>query len=99
MSVMMGHRDLTGLAQGASMLAVSCSVSGRYLQDGYTDLVGRQDELARLAAVLTQSRLVTIVGPGGVGKTRVALAAAAQAANSYRDGPWLTETCALRDTS
>jgi predicted ATPase len=79
------------------MLAVSCSVSGRFPQDGFTDLVGRRDELARLAAVLAQSRLVTIVGPGGVGKTRVALAAAAQAAASYRDGPWIVELSGLRD--
>jgi non-specific serine/threonine protein kinase len=79
------------------MLAVSCSVSGHFPPDGYTDLVGRQDELARLAAVLAESRLVTIVGPGGVGKTRVALAAAAQAATSYRDGPWIVELSGLRD--
>ncbi len=79
------------------MLAVSCSVSGRFPQDGYTDLVGRRDELARLAAVLAESRLVTIVGPGGVGKTRVALAAAAQAATTYRDGPWIVELSGLRD--
>jgi non-specific serine/threonine protein kinase len=79
------------------MLAVSCSVSGRFPSDGNTELVGRQDELARLAAVLAGSRLVTIVGPGGVGKTRVALAAAAQAAASYRDGPWIVELSGLRD--
>jgi len=79
------------------MLAVSCSVSGRFPHDGYTDLVGRQDELARLAAVLGESRLVTIVGPGGVGKTRVALAVAAQTAAGYRDGPWIVELSGLRD--
>jgi len=79
------------------MLAVSCSVSGRFPRDGFTDLVGRRDELARLAAVLTESRLVTIVGPGGVGKTRVALATAAQASTSYRDGPWIVELSGLRD--
>ena len=79
------------------MLAVSSSVSGRFPQDGSTDLVGRRDELARLATVLAESRLVTIVGPGGVGKTRVALAAAAQAATSYRDGPWIVELSGLRD--
>jgi len=79
------------------MLAVSCSVSGRFAPDGYTDLVGRRDELTRLAVVLAGSRLVTIVGPGGVGKTRVALAAAAQAATSYRDGPWIVELSGLRD--
>jgi predicted ATPase len=72
-------------------------LSGRFADDGHADLIGRRDELARLAAVLTESRLVTIVGPGGVGKTRVALAAAAQAATSYRDGPWIVELSGLRD--
>jgi non-specific serine/threonine protein kinase len=59
--------------------------------------VGRQDELARIAALLAESRLVTIVGPGGVGKTRVTLVAAAQAAASYPDGPWIVELSHLRD--
>ena len=72
-------------------------MAGRFPQDGYTDFVGRQDELTGIAAVLAQSRLVTIVGPGGVGKTRVALVAAAQAAASYPDGPWIVELSGLRD--
>ena len=72
-------------------------MSGRFPHDGFTDLVGRQDELARIAAMLAESRLVTIVGPGGVGKTRVALVAAAQAAGRYRDGPWIVELSGLRD--
>jgi len=72
-------------------------VAGRFPHDGYTDFVGRQDELTGIAALLAESRLVTIVGPGGVGKTRVALVAAAQAAASYPDGPWIVELSHLRD--
>jgi predicted ATPase len=72
-------------------------VAGRFPHDGYTDFVGRQDELAGIAALLAESRLVTIVGPGGVGKTRVALVAAARAAASYPDGPWIAELSHLRD--
>jgi predicted ATPase len=72
-------------------------VAGRFPQDGYTDFVGRQDELTGIAAMLAESRLVTIVGPGGVGKTRVALVAAAQAASGYPDGPWIVELSNLRD--
>jgi len=72
-------------------------VAGRFPQDGHTDFVGRQDELAQLTALLSGSRLVTVVGPGGVGKTRVALVAAAQAAASYPDGPWIVELSNLRD--
>jgi non-specific serine/threonine protein kinase len=72
-------------------------VAGRFPHDGYTDFVGRQDELTGIAATLAESRLVTIVGPGGVGKTRVSLVAAAQAAASYPDGPWIVELSNLRD--
>jgi non-specific serine/threonine protein kinase len=67
------------------------------LGGGFTDLVGRQGELAAVAAALTESRLVTIVGPGGVGKTRVALVTAAQTADGYPDGPWIAELSGLRD--
>lgn len=72
-------------------------MAGRFPRDGYTDFVGRHDELTEIAALLGSSRLVTIVGPGGVGKTRVALVAAAQAAGGYPDGPWIVELSGLRD--
>lgn len=72
-------------------------MTGRFPQDGHTDFVGRQDELTQLTGLLSGSRLVTIVGPGGVGKTRVALVAAAQAAARYADGPWIVELSNLRD--
>jgi predicted ATPase len=72
-------------------------VARRFQPDEYTDFVGRQDELTGIAAMLAESRLVTIVGPGGVGKTRVALVAAARAAASYPDGPWIVELSNLSD--
>ncbi|HEY7274890.1 MAG TPA: NB-ARC domain-containing protein [Trebonia sp.] len=72
-------------------------MAGLFPQDGYTDFVGRQDELTGIAAALADSRVVTIVGAGGVGKTRVALVAAAQAAARYPDGPWIVELSNLRD--
>ena len=40
--------------------------------DGLTSFIGRTRELARIRALLTRSRLVTVLGPGGMGKTRVA---------------------------
>ena len=73
------------------------AVTGRAQQDGFTDFVGRQGELAQIAAMLERGRLVTVVGPGGVGKTRVALVAAAQAAGNYPDGVWIVEQSGLRD--
>ena len=56
-----------------------------------TSFVGRANELAGLAALLRANRLVTVAGPAGVGKTRLALRAAAEAADRYRDGVWLVD--------
>ncbi|GAA3487290.1 BTAD domain-containing putative transcriptional regulator [Streptomyces cremeus] len=62
-----------------------------------TSFVGREAELALLGNLLTTSRLVTAVGPGGVGKTRLALEAAA-AHRSYRQGrAWFVPLAGARD--
>ncbi|HEX5729804.1 adenylate/guanylate cyclase domain-containing protein, partial [Microbacterium sp.] len=61
-------------------------------------LVGRKKELADvLKALLDGSRAVTITGPGGVGKTRFALAVAGEAAHAFPDGVWFVPLAALRD--
>ncbi len=62
-----------------------------------TGFVGRKAELAGITALLDSARLVTTVGPPGVGKTRVSLRAAALAADRYPDGVWLAELSGLRD--
>ncbi|WP_406859112.1 LuxR C-terminal-related transcriptional regulator [Streptomyces sp. HUAS MG47] len=62
-----------------------------------TSFVGRAGELVRVADALTENRLVTLVGPGGVGKSRTALRAAAALAGRYPDGVWVAELSALRD--
>ena len=62
-----------------------------------TGFVGRRAELARLAGLLETARLITVTGPGGVGKTRVALRAAALASAGYRDGVCLAELSGLMD--
>jgi predicted ATPase/class 3 adenylate cyclase/DNA-binding CsgD family transcriptional regulator len=57
-----------------------------------TSFVGRAAELAELRSlVLRGSRLVTIVGPGGIGKSRLALQVAAEALDGAGDGVWLVE--------
>ncbi|AQZ66643.1 hypothetical protein BKM31_38985 [[Actinomadura] parvosata subsp. kistnae] len=53
-----------------------------------TSLIGRQEELARMAALLGQARLVTVTGVAGVGKTRLALRAAATLQPSLEHGAW-----------
>ncbi|WP_432984599.1 diguanylate cyclase [Dactylosporangium sp. CA-233914] len=51
-----------------------------------TKLVGRDRETARVAGLIRDGRLVTLVGPGGIGKTRLSLAAAGAVADEYADG-------------
>ncbi|TRV74113.1 tetratricopeptide repeat protein [Streptomyces sp. 130] len=61
------------------------------------DFVGRESELAALARSLTESRLVTVTGVGGVGKTRLVTRAAALLEKRYCDGVWLVELSAVHD--
>jgi predicted ATPase/DNA-binding SARP family transcriptional activator len=56
-----------------------------------TDLVGRAAAVAELRALLSERRLVTLTGPGGVGKTRLAIETATQLAATLPDGAWLVE--------
>lgn len=59
--------------------------------------VGRVAELARARDLLRESRLVTISGTGGVGKTRLAVRVASEAAAGFRDGVRLIELSGVRD--
>ena len=52
---------------------------------------GPQDDMARLVTLLESERLVTLTGVGGIGKTRMSLAAAASLAPSFADGCWFAE--------
>jgi predicted ATPase/class 3 adenylate cyclase len=60
---------------------------------------GSVAELRRRVANLPHRRLVTLTGPGGVGKTRMALEAAALAADEYGDGVWMVELAPLAEPS
>ena len=51
-----------------------------------TRMLGRADTVNSLTSQLTQRRFITLVGPGGIGKTTVAIAVAERSAGSYRDG-------------
>ncbi len=59
--------------------------------------VGRERDLAELGLLLTDVRVLTLCGPGGIGKTRLALRLAAQLAPGFADGAWLAELADLTD--
>ena len=62
-------------------------------------LLGRRDELAELLTLSQASRLVTLTGPGGSGKTRLALQLAASLSDDYQDGAWWVPLAAITDPS
>jgi predicted ATPase/DNA-binding CsgD family transcriptional regulator len=62
-----------------------------------TSFVGRAGELAEVAELLHASRMVTVAGPGGVGKTRFAGEAVRRIAGRFADGAWMVELAAVRD--
>jgi len=61
-----------------------------------SSFIGRERELAAVQQALQQSRLVTLTGPGGMGKTRLALQTASQLLPTYPDGVWWVELAALQ---
>ena len=77
-------------------MAPSARVKGN-LPAELTSFVGRRRELAEIKRLLTRSRLVTLTGTGGAGKTRLALRAAAGLRRAFRDGVWLVQLELLRD--
>jgi len=62
-----------------------------------TSFVGRRRELAELRRKLANARIVSLVGPGGVGKTRLALRAATDLSRAFPAGAWLVELADVRD--
>jgi predicted ATPase/DNA-binding CsgD family transcriptional regulator len=62
-----------------------------------TSFVGREQELAEVARLVTATRLLTLTGAGGCGKTRLALEVARAVAGDYPDGAWLVELAAATE--
>ncbi len=62
-----------------------------------TSFVGRRRELAELRSKLGAARFVSLVGPGGVGKSRLAIRVATDLARGFKGGAWLVELAEVRD--
>ena len=62
-----------------------------------TSFIGRDGPLREVAGLLEQHRLVTVTGPGGAGKTRLAGQVAARVAGRFADGAWLVELASVQD--
>jgi predicted ATPase/DNA-binding SARP family transcriptional activator len=67
------------------------------LHTALTSFVGRERELARVGGLLEEGRLVTLAGPGGTGKTRLAVEVARAWVDRMSDGAWLVEVAGVRD--
>ncbi|MCW3062073.1 MAG: hypothetical protein JWQ02_3894 [Capsulimonas sp.] len=70
-----------------------------HLPKPLTDLIGREDERAEVIQRIGMSRLVTLTGPGGIGKTRLALTVAKESAPQFADGVWLAALETLSEGS
>ena len=79
-----------GRAPAAGVLAAhdSLTIVANKFPVPLTPFVGRQDDIAAVRAVLAAARLVTLTGAGGIGKTRLALAAAAGLPDAFPAGLW-----------
>ncbi|MBO3751141.1 ATPase [Streptosporangiaceae bacterium NEAU-GS5] len=90
--------DRRSLARYAEALPGVLVKSGRRdLPVAVTPFVGRTGERAALTAALGMHRLVTATGPGGIGKTRLALSVAAEAAPARREGVWFVDLIHVTD--
>ncbi len=92
-----GARDRRADTDPGSRTAVTQEVRPTNLPHAVTSFVGRASEVAGVREALASSRLVTLVGPGGIGKTRLGVEAARHAFADHPDGVWLVELASLSD--
>jgi predicted ATPase/class 3 adenylate cyclase len=85
-----------GLERDFPVLASTIAPQGN-LPTPLSSFVGRDADLAEVSAALASARIVTLVGVGGVGKTRLALQSALAAAPGCRDGVWWCDLSGVRD--
>jgi predicted ATPase/DNA-binding winged helix-turn-helix (wHTH) protein len=92
MSVAGDERASPGLEE-----AESAALAPTNVPEPVSELIGRDDELAEVANLIGAHRLVTLTGPGGIGKTRLAFALACELRSHFADGVWLAQFSPLAD--
>ena len=92
-------RGGTTTGSAASAAETASTTPRTNLRAQLTSFVGRDDEVARIGKLLDESRLVTLVGPGGAGKTRLAIEAAAVLVDGVPDGIWFVELASVTDAA
>ncbi len=84
-------------SQLVSSLKAKRRITKGNLQLISTEMVGRSDTLKRVQAMLEDVRMVTLLGMGGIGKTRLSIEMARRAAPDYPDGAWFADLAAVDD--
>ena len=88
---------LAEAAEGRATTVVSPSPPRHNLPIHLTSFIGREKEMAEVKRLLAATRLLTLTGPGGTGKTRLSLHVAADLLETFPDGVWLVELAPLSD--
>lgn len=85
------------VAAAPSPASASPPTTTHNLSARLTPLIGRDDLVAKLESQLAAKRLITVVGPGGIGKSSVAMATAERLVGAYADGVWSVDLARLND--
>src|SRR5713226_3110382 len=85
--------------QAPILPVLSLDRSSNNLPIQLTSFIGRDREIAEITQALSHTRLLTLTGSGGCGKTRLALQVAAGLVGSYADGVWLIQLASLSDST
>src|SRR6266851_3325464 len=87
-----GHLAQSGALRRSSLVAGRGS-----LPANLSRFVGRQHEIQQVSGLLSEECLVTLTGPGGIGKTRLAVATAGAVLSTYEDGVWFVDLSRVSD--
>jgi predicted ATPase/DNA-binding winged helix-turn-helix (wHTH) protein len=93
----LSHQDAAKPPVGLRQIRVARKASATNIPATVTRLVGRSAEVQRLQDLASAYRVVTLTGPGGIGKTTLALQVARRVLGEFDDGGWLVELASLSD--